>query len=103
MENTEVSSVEARRSFLKKVAYTAPAVIALGSLTLPVTAQASTFTNTFTDAQGNTMTSTVESNTKYAYGSTPYGQISSGTYDGDSYTASDVETKSIFKWFRNLF
>ena len=30
-----------RRGFLKKVAYTAPTIIALGTLTAPITAQAS--------------------------------------------------------------
>ena len=38
MKNTEVSS---RRAFLKKAAYAAPAVIALGTLTNPTSAHAS--------------------------------------------------------------
>lgn len=43
MENVEIkrASVESRRNFLKKAAYAAPAVIALGTLTAPVSAQAS--------------------------------------------------------------
>jgi hypothetical protein len=41
MENLETQKVEARRGFLKKVAYAAPAVVALGALTAPVSAQAS--------------------------------------------------------------
>jgi hypothetical protein len=43
MENTKVqTTVEARRSFLKKAAYTAPAVMALGALSAPMSAHAST-------------------------------------------------------------
>lgn len=46
MENVEVkSSVESRRSFLKKVAYAAPAVVALGALTAPMSAHASVVFN----------------------------------------------------------
>jgi hypothetical protein len=42
MENTEVqTTVEARRSFLIKVAYTAPAVMALGALGAPMSAHES--------------------------------------------------------------
>jgi hypothetical protein len=43
MENVETksTSAEARRSFLKKAAYAAPAVMVLGSLTAPMSAQAS--------------------------------------------------------------
>ncbi|MDP3465892.1 MAG: hypothetical protein Q8R86_09000 [Sulfuricurvum sp.] len=49
MENVQIDNVEARRSFLKKVAYVAPAVVVLGSLTLPSSAQASTFTHNTVD------------------------------------------------------
>lgn len=42
MENLEIkSTVESRRSFLKKAVYAAPVVVALGALTAPVSAQAS--------------------------------------------------------------
>jgi hypothetical protein len=42
MENTKVqTTVEARRSFLKKAAYTAPAVMALGALSAPMSAHES--------------------------------------------------------------
>lgn len=43
MENLETksASVQSRRNFLKKAAYAAPAVIALGALTAPVSAHAS--------------------------------------------------------------
>lgn len=41
MENVEIQTVEARRSFLKKVAYAAPAIVALGALTAPMSVQAS--------------------------------------------------------------
>lgn len=42
MENLEIkSTVESRRSFLKKAVYAAPAVVALGTLTAPMSAQAS--------------------------------------------------------------
>jgi hypothetical protein len=43
MENTHNQKGEARRSFLKKVVYVAPAVVALGALTAPVGAHASVF------------------------------------------------------------
>ncbi len=32
MENVEIQNVEARRSFMKKMAYVAPAVMVLGAL-----------------------------------------------------------------------
>lgn len=42
MENLDVkSTVESRRNFLKKAVYAAPAVVALGALTAPMSAQAS--------------------------------------------------------------
>ncbi len=41
MENTKTQDVETRRSFLKKVAYIAPVVVALGGLTAPMVAHAS--------------------------------------------------------------
>lgn len=41
MDKTSQTSVEARRSFLKKAAYAAPAIVVLGGLTLPQQAQAS--------------------------------------------------------------
>ena len=44
MDNT-TNVVNSRRNFLKKAAYSAPAIIAMGALTAPVTAQASTFVN----------------------------------------------------------
>lgn len=46
-----MNDISSRRGFLKKVAYTAPAVIALGALTLPASAQASVIFNQgqFTD------------------------------------------------------
>jgi len=55
MENVEIQSVAARRSFLKKVAYAAPAVVALGALTAPMSAQASVIFSqkTITNDKGN--------------------------------------------------
>lgn len=41
MEKTSQTNVESRRSFLKKAAYAAPAIVVLGGLTLPQQAQAS--------------------------------------------------------------
>lgn len=52
MDTTSQTSVEARRSFLKKAAYVAPAVIVLGALSAPKSAYAGdsglqqSFTNT---------------------------------------------------------
>ena len=40
MDKTSQTSVEARRSFLKKVAYAAPVVVALGALSTPKSAHA---------------------------------------------------------------
>lgn len=57
MENVKIDNVEARRSFLKKVAYVAPAVVVLGSLTLPSSAQASTFHNHTQSVPAGTLTS----------------------------------------------
>lgn len=45
MDKTSQTSVEARRSFLKKAAYVAPAVVALGALSAPVSAHASVVFN----------------------------------------------------------
>ena len=48
-KNVENKNVESRRSFLKKAAYVAPTIIALGSITKPVSAAASgTGTPTYT-------------------------------------------------------
>ncbi|MDD2781642.1 hypothetical protein [Sulfuricurvum sp.] len=38
---TQTAEIASRRNFLKKVAYTAPAIIALGTLTAPMSANAS--------------------------------------------------------------
>ncbi len=45
MENSTDNVVNSRRSFLKKAAYSAPAILALGALSAPISAQASTFTH----------------------------------------------------------
>jgi hypothetical protein len=42
MENVEIQNVNVRRRFLKKVAYVAPAVMALGALSAPVGAHSAT-------------------------------------------------------------
>ncbi len=41
MKNTKPQDVETRRSFMKKVVYIAPVVVALGGLTAPMAAHAS--------------------------------------------------------------
>jgi hypothetical protein len=53
MEKTSQTSVEARRSFLKKVAYAAPAIVALGALSTPKSAHATDSGLSFTDTNGN--------------------------------------------------
>ena len=59
MEKTSQTSVEARRSFLKKAAYVAPVVIALGTLSAPVSAHASVIFNQGTfDSSGKSFSAT---------------------------------------------
>ncbi|MDO9208052.1 MAG: hypothetical protein Q7T91_07345 [Sulfuricurvum sp.] len=55
MDNTQARNVEARRSFLKKAAYVAPAIIALGALNAhaDVGAAASVFNGKATVDPGN--------------------------------------------------
>lgn len=113
MENTELSMVEARRSFLKKVAYTAPAVIALGALTLPSSAQASVFThNTQSVPATNPATSTSTETITTIDGTNI---VTSGTSDSvpantllhDDYTGTQVkqlaEGTNTWKWVNDLF
>jgi len=40
-ENTDNSELESRRSFIKKAVYAAPTIVALGSISKPVSAAAS--------------------------------------------------------------
>ncbi|MDD3597470.1 hypothetical protein [Sulfuricurvum sp.] len=58
LENVEMNAAQSRRAFLKKAAYVAPAVVALGALSAPVSAQASTFNGNVyaVDAKTGTVT-----------------------------------------------
>jgi hypothetical protein len=104
MENVENQNVEARRSFLKKVAYVAPAVVVLGSLTLPGSAQASTFTgvnNTY-DNKGVLVKSTPITLT----GNSGTGTIEGGTYGTTTLTVDQVKSvpyNGMFAWLSHWF
>jgi len=106
MENVEIKGVEARRSFLKKVAYVAPAVVVLGSLTLPSSAQASVFHGTATVNPGN-----IHVGDATVTGESGPGVVSSGTYqkEGSSvvtnFTAAEVNTNTygLFDWAKAFF
>ncbi|MBN2816181.1 MAG: twin-arginine translocation signal domain-containing protein [Campylobacterales bacterium] len=72
-----------RRKFLKKVAYTAPTIVALGSLSSP--------------ANAHTNTSTFCSRDKYE--STVYGNSATGRFD--SYKKAKVKVNGQFKEFNH--
>lgn len=58
----ETKHNQSRRSFLKKAAYTAPALVAMGALTLPASAHASyvyTRTTTTTNSNGAVKTTDI--------------------------------------------
>jgi hypothetical protein len=111
MENVEIQGVEARRSFLKKVAYVAPAVVVLGSLTLPNSAQASTFTGEARVNPGDTLigvsTVTGENGAVGAAGGGTYQRVYSNGSTGtvQSYTGAQVvENKmGVFTWAQKFF
>lgn len=103
MENVENQNVEARRSFLKKVAYVAPAVVALGALNAHASVSAgaapSTFVNTWTDNHGATQTVTVSGYSKT-------GEVTGGTINGTPVSAANVVTppmSNFFAWFKQWF
>lgn len=110
MENVEIQSVEARRSFLKKVAYVAPAVVVLGSLTLPSSAQASTFTaEIFRDntkiadvsVYGNSGTGVLDTPTAGAKVRTTNGSIT--TYTQEQVIANNDDYFTFAKtWFKQI-
>lgn len=61
MKNPQRKVAASRRGFLKKVAYTAPAIVAIGTLTLPASASASyILAKTVTVTNGNGGSKVVE-------------------------------------------
>lgn len=108
MENTDTKnqSVEARRSFLKKVAYAAPAVVALGALTVPVSAQASVFHGQMYAEPGHIL-----SGSATVTGDSGPGVIQGGTYQKTgstsvrTFTGAEVASNDmgVFDWARRYF
>jgi hypothetical protein len=73
-----MNSVESRRKFLKKAAYVAPAVLALGTLTAPSSAHASVI-SVSKDVKG------------------PFGQLNvntTGHYDNQKHVFTDMNSKT---------
>jgi hypothetical protein len=113
MENTHNQKGEARRSFLKKMVYVAPAVVALGALTAPVGAHASVFvgqvyTNPTNSNQGvesihiGDATVVGNSQTKVIEGGT-YTNLNTGTVT--QFTADQVKANDwgLFTWAKTYF
>ena len=103
MQNIETDTrVEARRSFLKKVAYAAPAIIVLGTLTAPMSAHASVITvnqqGTFLD-KPISLTGHVDSQTNVIQDLTMTSSDSSY-----SFTTQELQAPTGFvSWLRSLF
>ena len=105
MEQLEHDGVAGRRKFLKKAAYVAPAVFALGSLTAPMTANASliahrdSFTCACSDGTAKNVTAWE------MYETDDGGYTDSGGYafdDGTSqrYTREEIASSS---WLQTFF
>ena len=98
-----MNDISSRRGFLKNVAYTAPAVIALGALTLPASAQASVIFNQGQFGNGTQSFGATE------YYDTVIKQSQSGTLSYgefvDKYNASDFKDDggSLQGFFDTLF
>jgi hypothetical protein len=112
MENVEIKSVEARRSFLKKVAYVAPAVVVLGSLTLPNSAQASTFShNTVSATNQNQVASQETASTINGTNIVTSGssiQVPAQTFGNYTISGADVKEAAdsgngTWSWVNSLF
>ncbi|MFA6189065.1 MAG: hypothetical protein WC680_07275 [Sulfuricurvum sp.] len=112
MENVKIDNVEARRSFLKKVAYVAPAVVVLGSLTLPSSAQASTFTHNTIDqnapyAVASTQTITTQNGTNIVTSGTstlvPDAEFGNYTITGAQVKTSADAGSGTWAWVNSLF
>jgi len=105
MENVEIQGVEARRSFLKKVAYVAPAVVALGALNAHASAAAaaSTFTHVAYD-NGDTVTTTVTGNSGTNVVDSATYQQNGGpvyTYSGDA--VKNPPASGLYSWAKSIF
>lgn len=111
MENLEIESTNSRRTFLKKVAYVAPAVIVLGGLSAQAgtTAGSSVFTNKIL-SQGDGKQIGLETVTGHN------GVVDSGVYQNTdsagvvtgtkNYTAAEVNANdipSLWSYFKQFF
>jgi len=111
MENVEIQNVEARRSFLKKVAYVAPAVVALGALSAPMSAQASTFHNHTQSVPAGTLVSEETITTKDGTNIVLKGasnKIPTASYGNYELTGAQVKEAAnagdgSWTWVNNLF
>lgn len=103
MQHQDNTSFETRRSFLKKAAYAAPAVIALGSLSAPVTAHASIIYNHGTFTSGTKSFDATESYDNVRNVSVS-GTLDYGTTHKD-YVETDFATNEglLQKFFNFLF
>ncbi len=110
MENLEMESTNSRRTFLKKVAYVAPAVIVLGGLSAQASpsAAASTFAGDYTvhpPAAGKKIADMTVS------GNTGTNTVTGGTYTPTStgvtqtVSASDIvsQQNGIWAWIQSYF
>lgn len=112
MENVEIQGVEARRSFMKKMAYVAPAVMALGALNAQasVAGAASVFIG---EARVNPGDKLIGVSTVTGYSGPDV--IESGTYqrvyadgtlgDLQTFTGAQVQDNNmgVFTWAKSFF
>jgi hypothetical protein len=105
MENVENQNVEARRSFLKKVAYVAPAVMALGALNAQANTAiaSSTFTHVAYD-NGETVTTSVTGDSGTNVVTTATYQQGTGpvtTYSGTA--VQNPPSSGLYSWANSIF
>lgn len=108
LENVEMNTAQSRRTFLKKAAYVAPAVVALGALTIPASAQASVFTTEWKEintgqiytvsVDGNSATGVVSSGSSV---NTASGKVK--TYTAEQVVTNDTPLEGFWSYFKQWF
>lgn len=93
------NEIEARRSFLKKVAYAAPAVVALGTLTAPQSAHASILNLTADGILPNAKWSANYDTSMDKYANV----VRSGNIGTTTFKDQVVNTSPFRAWLKSLF
>ena len=95
----EMKHNESRRIFLKKAAYTAPAVMALGSLTAPISAHAS-----IVHMQGNGIIPGAKVTADYDNVADKYTNVTRTGFIGTTNIKDTVANSSPFRvWLKSIF